>query len=108
MSRVLLTLAVRLRDAHGEDAPDGAGDPARTSNAERNGRLPRGGFGPRPNAVLGLGGLDAQLGVTAGDVARACDMTASNAHTVLRGLEKAGALQVVSGERPIRWRRRAG
>jgi DNA-binding IclR family transcriptional regulator len=55
--------------------------------------------------VLSLGGLDAELGLSAGEVAAAIGLSAPNSHKLLAGLEALDALERVPDERPIRWRR---
>ena len=110
LARVAVTLSGRLREPHSADrpaVPDGAAvgaPPAAPTAAVSSGRL-RGGFGPRQQAVLGLRGLDSELGLASSEVARAVGLSASNSTTLLNGLTKLEALERVPGERPTRWRR---
>ena len=62
-------------------------------------------LGARQLAVLAVGGLEANLGLAASDVAAALGYRAGNATNVLKRLEQIGELELVSNERPARWRR---
>lgn len=108
LGRVAVTLSGRLRELHSEPPAaltDGdASAPAATEGAKQA-ATPRGGFGPRQQAVLALRGLDSDLGLAASDVATAVGLSASNSTTLLNGLAKLEALERVPDERPIRWRR---
>lgn len=109
LSRVAVTLSVRLRQIHeleqGEAPEPPTAEPNRPSGGGGQARPPRGGFGPRQQAVLVLRGLDKTLGLAATEVANAIGVTAPNAHKLLTGLERLGALERVANERPARWRR---
>jgi DNA-binding MarR family transcriptional regulator len=56
-------------------------------------------------AVLGLGGLGDQVGLSASEVATALGYSPSNATNLLKRLEELQHLVRVPGERPARWRR---
>ena len=89
LGRVVVTLSGRLRDLHREPAaelPEGEAPTADTAEAARQAATPRGGFGPRQQAVLALRGLDSELGLAASDVATAVGLSASNSTTLLNGL----------------------
>lgn len=113
LSRVAATLSVRLRAVHEVDqsaaaaaaVPSPTNERARPAQRPATARLPRGGFGPRQQSVLALGGLDAEMGLAAAEVANAIGSTASNTHKLLVGLEGLGALERVPDERPVHWRR---
>lgn len=114
ISRVAGNLSTRLVQLHAEAPSEAAGSSSRTDAAPhqqprehvpRVARLPRGGYGPRQQAVLALRGLDQPLGMTTAEVANATAISTTNAHTVLGGLAKLGALERIPDERPTRWRR---
>lgn len=111
LARVAVTLSARLRELHSsEDAPaaPAGGTTPQASPKPAAGlaaAAPRGGFGPRQEAVLALSGLDSALGLAASEVATAVGLSASNSTTLLNGLAKLEALERVPAERPIRWRR---
>jgi IclR helix-turn-helix domain len=67
--------------------------------------VPRGGLGPRQLAVLGLGGLSAPTGMSAGDVVTATGLKRPNVYAVLERLTELGYLEPVPDEQPARWRR---
>lgn len=114
ISRVAGNLASRLVQLHA-DVPTVAAEHSSMANGvaaqqrrepvARVARLPRGGYGPRQQAVLALRGLDQRLGMTSAEVAKATAISTTNAHTVLGGLAKLGALERIPKERPTRWRR---
>ena len=98
-----MRLAARLRALHATEPPPAPSTPS-TSNGTP--ALPRANaLGQRQLAVLGLGGLGDQIGLTAGEVAKAMGYTPSNATNLLKRLEELEHLVRVPGERPARWRR---
>ncbi|MGY1810655.1 MarR family transcriptional regulator [Blastococcus sp. SYSU D00669] len=102
-ARVLMRLSARLRALH---VGDGASTPRATSAAPTAADLPRArALGQRQLAVLGLGGLGDQLGLSASEVAKALGYSPANATNLLKRLEELEHLVRVSGERPARWRR---
>lgn len=101
-ARVLMRLSARLRALH--PAPDPASTASAAGPAATDvGRAQP--LGQRQLAVLGLGGLGDQPGLSAGEVAKALGYTASNATNLLKRLEEREYLVKVPGERPTRWRR---
>lgn len=106
IGRALTTLGLRLRDPHTGDAapPPGKSAPLPVEVASA-GAVPKGGLGPRQHAVLALGGLDSEQGLSAGEVATAVGINQANAQNVLKRLEGLGYLEAVADERPARWRR---
>ena len=112
LARVAVTLSGRLRDLHSSEDDSPAAPPGRraastpaASVTTRATPTPRGGFGPRQQAVLALRGLDNDVGLAASEVATAVGLSASNSTTLLNSLVKLEALERVPDERPIRWRR---
>lgn len=110
LARVAGTLSTRLRQIHETDGDGDGGQvdvtteaPSRSSAARV--RLPKGGFGPRQQEVLGLRGLDTAHGLSAPDVATSLGYSRPNAQNLLKRLEELGVLQRVPDERPARWRR---
>jgi DNA-binding transcriptional ArsR family regulator len=102
VGRALTTLGLRLRELDDDAPPVAAPLPVEVASA---GAVPRGGVEPRQLAVLSLGGLGTDRGMSAGEVATAAGLTQPNAQNVLKRLEGLGYLTRVVGERPARWRR---
>jgi hypothetical protein len=102
-ARVLMRLSARLRALHaGERAPSTPASPTGPVAVD----LPRArSLGQRQLAVLGLGGLGDQLGLSASEVATALGYSPANATNLLKRLEELTHLVRVPGERPARWRR---
>jgi CRP-like cAMP-binding protein len=102
-ARVLMRLSARLRALHvAESAP--AKRATRATPAAT--ALPRArALGQRQLAVLGLGGLGDQLGLTASEVATALGYSPANVTNLLKRLEELSHLVRVPDERPARWRR---
>lgn len=109
LARVAATLSTRLRAIHADTAGDGLGEDREGGRATEVtaavSRVPRGGLGPRQEAVLALGGLDAEPGMTTGEIATAVGSARTNTHKLLVRLEDLGALERMPDERPARWRR---
>lgn len=102
-ARVLMRLSARLRTLHaGEQAADRAAAPPGPAPVDLRRAQP---LGERQMAVLGLGGLNAELGLAASEVAQALGYTPSNATNILKRLEELHYLVRVRDERPVRWRR---
>jgi DNA-binding transcriptional ArsR family regulator len=102
-ARVLMRLSARLRALH---VADGAPTSRASSAASTAVDLPRArALGQRQLAVLGLGGLGDQLGLSASEVAKALGYSPANATNLLKRLEDLGHVVRVPGERPARWRR---
>jgi hypothetical protein len=102
-ARVLMRLSGRLRALHvAESAP--AKRATRAAPAAT--ALPRArALGQRQLAVLGLGGLGDQLGLSASEVATALGYSPANVTNVLKRLEGLRHVLRVPDERPARWRR---
>lgn len=106
-SRVLVRLAARLRALHeGEPAADRiAAPPAPTPKRPARPASQRQRLGERQMAVLALGGLADEHGLSAGEVAKVLGVAQSNATNLLNRLEELKYLVRVPDERPARWRR---
>ena len=103
-ARVLMRLSARLRAIHVAGAAPSNG----ASAAEVAVELPRArALGQRQLAVLRLGGLGDQVGLSASEVATALGYSPANATNLLKRLEELKHLVRVPGERPARWRRPA-
>ena len=111
LARVSATLSTRLRQIHAEstDAAGSSGEEPsaleRPRPAPGRARQPKGGFGPRQQTLLALGGLDLPEGLSAPEVAASLGWARSNAHGVMTRLEELGALHRLPDERPARWTR---
>ncbi len=99
-ARVLMRLSARLRALHVADDAPSSGDASAAAELPRARAL-----GQRQLAVLGLGGLGDQVGLSASEVATALGYSPSNATNLLKRLEELQHLVRVPGERPARWRR---
>jgi DNA-binding transcriptional ArsR family regulator len=106
-ARVLVRLAARLRAVHdGERAADrAAAPPPPTPKRPSRPAAQRQGLGERQMAVLALGGLADEHGLSAGEVAKVLGVAQSNATKLLNRLEELEYLIRVPDERPARWRR---
>jgi DNA-binding transcriptional ArsR family regulator len=102
---VLVRLAARLRALkEGDRAADRAAAPPPPARpAPRPTQRQR--LGERQMAVLALGGLSDEQGLSAGEVAKALGYAPANATNLLERLEGLEYLTRVPDERPARWRR---
>ena len=105
IGQALTLLGSRLSDVYG--APSGARPVTKASSpTPASGRTePRGGLGQRQRTVLALGGLDADTGMTAGDVVIATGFKRPNVYPLLERLTELRYLEQVPDEQPVRWRR---
>ena len=109
IGQALTLLGSRLSTVHG--APAGAGRAVKPSvngtgqPAAAGAAVPRGGLGERQRTVLALGGLDAETGMSAGDVVVATGFKRPNVHPLMARLVELGHLEQVPDEQPVRWRR---
>jgi hypothetical protein len=102
-ARVLMRLSARLRALR---VAEGAPSNAATSAEPAAVALPRArALGQRQLAVLGLGGLGDQVGLSASEVATVLGYSPANATNLLKRLEELRHLVRVPDERPARWRR---
>lgn len=97
-----MRLAERLRDAHGSDGEVDAD--SRAAEGSSGSATRQRALGARQAAVLALPGLDADLGLSAREVADALGYAAPNATNLLKRLEAQGRLNRLPDERPARWR----
>jgi DNA-binding transcriptional ArsR family regulator len=107
-ARVLVRLSARLRAlGEGDRAADRAAAPPPPAPSARSAGRPaqRQRLGERQMAVLALGGLADEHGLTAGEVAKALGYAPANATNLLKRLEDLEYLTRVPDERPARWRR---
>ena len=98
-------MLARLR-ALGKAIGPPTGQPLPRRAARPAGRPPqRQRLGERQMAVLALGGLADEQGLSAGEVAKALGYTPANSTNLLKRLEDLEYLTRVPDERPARWRR---
>ena len=105
-ARVLVRLAARLRVVHGGGpaAERAAAPPQSTTQRPARSSSQRQRLGERQVAVLALGGLADEHGLSAGEVAKALGAAQSNVTKLLNRLQELEHLVRVPEERPARWR----
>lgn len=106
-ARVLVRLAARLRAVHdgGRAADRAAAPPPPAPQRPSRSASQRQRLGDRQMAVLALGGLTDEHGLSAGEVAKVLGVAQPNATKLLNRLEELEYLVRVPDERPTRWRR---
>jgi DNA-binding transcriptional ArsR family regulator len=105
-ARVLVRLAARLRArGEGDRAADRAAAPPPPLARPAGRPAQRQRLGERQMAVLALGGLADEQGLSASEVAKALGYAPANATNLLKRLEDLEYLTRVPDERPARWRR---